>query len=68
MTDGGTGRRHRRGRRGSGRGGAVHRRHRVRPHHRPGAHVHARDGLGRAAHARGRDRDRQAHRGRPAGT
>ena len=31
----------------------------------PGAHVHARDGYGRAAHARRRDRDRQAHRGRP---
>src|SRR2546422_7812538 len=30
------------------------------------SHVHARDGLGRAAHPRGRDRDRQAHRGRPA--
>ena len=40
---------------------------RVRPHHRPGAHVHARDGHGRAAHARRRDRDRQAHRRRPAG-
>ena len=43
----------------------VDARFRVRPHHRPGAHVHARDGLGRAAHARRRDRDRQAHRGRP---
>ena len=31
----------------------------------PGAHVPARDGLGRAAEPRGRDRDRQAHRGRP---
>ena len=31
----------------------------------PGAHVSARDGLGRAAVARGRDRHRQAHRGRP---
>ena len=40
---------------------------RVRPHHRPGAHVHARDGHGRAADARRRDRDRQAHRRRPAG-
>ena len=56
-------------RRGGGRGsrsGALHRGFRVRPHHRPGAHVHARDGLGGAADARGRDRDRQAHRGRPA--
>jgi RNA polymerase primary sigma factor len=35
------------------------------PHHRPGAHVHARDGHGRAAHPRRRDRHRQAHRGRP---
>ena len=31
----------------------------------PGAHVSARDGQGRAAVARGRDRHRQAHRGRP---
>ena len=51
--------------RGGGRSRAVDGRLRVRPHHRPGAHVHARDGLGRAADARGRDRDRQAHRGRP---
>ena len=36
-----------------------------RPHRRPGAHVPARDGLGGAAVARGRDRHRQAHRGRP---
>ena len=36
-----------------------------RPHDRPGAHVHARDGHGRAADARRRDRDRQAHRGGP---
>ena len=58
------GRRRRRGR--GGRGGALpHRRLRVRPHHGPRAHVHARDGLGGAPHARGRDRDRQAHRGRP---
>src|SRR6267378_4032877 len=56
----------RRGRGGAGRGRALHGGFRVRPHHRPGAHVHARDGLGRAAHARGRDRDRQAHRGRLA--
>ena len=38
---------------------------------RPGAHVPAQDGLGLAAHARRRGRDRQAHRGgraaRPAG-
>ena len=33
----------------------------------PGAHVSARDGLGGAALARGRDRHRQAHRGRPRG-
>jgi len=37
----------------------------LRPHGRSRAHVPARDGLGRAAVARGRDRDRQAHRGRP---
>ncbi len=37
----------------------------LRPHRRPGAHVPARDGLGRAAVPRGRDRHRQAHRGRP---
>ena len=61
-----TGRAARRRRRGAGRGRAVHRGLRIRPHHRPGAHVHARDGLGGAAHARRRDRDRQAHRGRPA--
>ena len=40
-------------------------RRRVRPHDRPGAHVHARDGHGRAADARRRDPHRQAHRGRP---
>ena len=44
----------------------VHRGQRIRPHHRPGAHVHARNGHGRTAHARRRDRDRQAHRRRPA--
>ena len=38
-----------------------------RAHRRSGAHVSARDGLGRAAVARGRDRHRQAHRGRPRG-
>jgi RNA polymerase primary sigma factor len=59
--------RHRRRGRGSRRSRAVHRRLRVRPHHRPGAHVHARDGHGGTAHARRRDRDRQAHRRRPAG-
>jgi RNA polymerase primary sigma factor len=59
--------RHRRRSRRSRRGRAVHRGQRIRPHHRPGAHVHARDGHGRAAHARRRDRDRQAHRRRPAG-
>ncbi len=36
-----------------------------RPHRRSGAHVSARDGLGRASVARGRNRHRQAHRGRP---
>ena len=36
-----------------------------RPHRRSGPHVSARDGLGRASLARGRDRHRQAHRGRP---
>ena len=56
----------RRSRRGS-RSRPVHRGQRIRPHHRPGAHVHARDGHGGTAHARGRDRDRQAHRGRPDG-
>ena len=38
-----------------------------RAHRRSGAHVSARDGLGRAVVARGRDRHRQAHRGRPRG-
>ena len=51
---------HRRGRRRAGRA-----RCRTWPHHRPGAHVHARDGHGRAADARRRDPHRQAHRGRP---
>ena len=36
-----------------------------RPHRRSGAHVSARDGRGGTALARGRDRHRQAHRGRP---
>ena len=36
-----------------------------RPHRRSGADVPARDGRGRAAQPRGRDRHRQAHRGRP---
>ena len=54
-------------RRGGGRG--SHRRARqsrcgIRPHHRSRAHVHARDGHGRAADPRGRDPHRQAHRGR----
>ena len=44
---------------------AVRARRRGRPHHRPGAHVHARDGHGRTADARRRNRHRQAHRGRP---
>ena len=42
----------------------TRRRRGARPHRRPGAHVPARDGLGRAPVARGRDRHRQAHRGR----
>ena len=36
-----------------------------RAHRRSRTHVSARDGLGRAAVARGRNRHRQAHRGRP---
>ena len=36
-----------------------------RPHRRSGPHVSARDGRGRIALPRGRDRHRQAHRGRP---
>ena len=36
-----------------------------RAHRRPGADVPARDGRGRAAQPRRRDRHRQAHRGRP---
>ncbi len=51
-------------RRGSRRGRGIDARLRIRPHHRPGAHVHARDGLGRAPDPRRRDRDRQADRGR----
>ncbi len=50
----------------------VHRRrprhHRARadrPHRRSRPHVPARDGLGRASLPRGRNRHRQAHRGRP---
>ena len=60
----GRGRRARRGRAATavGQGGT---RRADRPHRRPGAHVSARDGLGRAAVARGRNRHRQAHRGRP---
>ena len=46
---------------------AVPRWTRVRPHDRPGAHVHARNGHGRAADPRRRNRNRQAHRRRPAG-
>ena len=38
-----------------------------RAHRRSGAHVPARDGLGRASVARRRNRHRQAHRGRPRG-
>ena len=40
-------RRHRRGGRRRGRGRTQHRGQRIRPHHRPGAHVHARNGHGR---------------------
>ena len=43
----------------------ARRRRGARPHRRSGADVPARDGLGRAPVARGRDRHRQAHRGRP---
>ena len=49
--------RRRRGRHAAPRGGAW-------AHRRSGADVPARDGHDRAALARGRDRDRQAHRGR----
>jgi RNA polymerase primary sigma factor len=45
----------------------VHGGQRIRPHHRPGAHVHARNGHRRAADARRRNRNRQAHRRRPDG-
>ena len=38
-----------------------------RAHRRSGPHVSARNGLGRTALARGRNRHRQAHRGRPRG-
>ena len=54
-----------RGRRCGGRGGSPGPRGGARPHRRSGAHVPARDGHDRAALPRGRDRDRQAHRGRP---
>jgi RNA polymerase primary sigma factor len=37
----------------------------IGPHRRSGAHVSARNGLGRIAVARGRNRHRQTHRGRP---
>ena len=46
---------------GRGRGGGRLRR--LLEDQRPGAHVPAQDGLGLAAHPRGRGRDRQAHRG-----
>ena len=49
---------------GRGRGGGGRRR--LLEDQRPGAHVPAQDGVGLAAHARGRGRDRQAHRGRRA--
>src|SRR6185369_621678 len=54
----------RRGQEGRGRGGGGRRR--LLQDQRPGAHVPAQDGVGLAAHARGRGRDRQAHRGRRA--
>ena len=62
-TRGRRGRRHgrtpqERRRRGRGRG-----RRRLLQDQRSGAHVPAQDGLGLAAHPRGRGRDRQAHRG-----
>ena len=47
---------------GRERGGRGLRR-RLLEDQRPGAHVPAQDGLGLAAHPRGRGRDRQAHRG-----
>ena len=53
----------RRGRAGRGRG-RQRRRSEPWAHRRPGPHVPARDGIGRAAVARGRDRHCQAHRGR----
>ena len=53
-----------RGGRGRGRPGRQYLRELGQPHRRPGAHVSARDGHGGAAVARGRDRHRQAHRGR----
>ena len=60
----GRGDRDRRRREGRGRGGG--RRRRLLQDQRPRAHVPAQDGLGLAAHPRGRGRDRQAHRGRRA--
>ena len=48
-----------------GRADRQRRRGEPGPHRRPGADVPARDGQRRAAVARGRDRHRQAHRGRP---
>ena len=55
----------RRGSCGGSRRSPGYRGQRIWPHHRPGAHVHARDGHGRAAYPRGRNPHRQAHRGRP---
>ena len=48
---------------GRGRGEGRGLRRRLRQVQRPGAHVPAQDGLGLAAHPRGRGGDRQAHRG-----
>ncbi len=55
----------RRGRQ-EGRGRGRGRRRRLLEDQRPGAHVPAQDGVGVAAHPRGRGRDRQADRGRRA--
>ena len=61
------GRRRRTGRTGRGQGRRDANLGAGRPHRRSGAHVSARNGLGRAAVARRRNRHRQAHRGRPRG-
>ena len=64
----GRGARRRRTRRGAARDRGRDAQLRARrAHRRSRAHVFARDGLGRVALARGRNRHRQAHRGRPRG-